>query len=92
MADVRKFELVEEPETQIESPTTERIAHDAILLALKTLSQKTIVALSNLFCLLTVGSAFVLWFHVPDPNVFQIVSLGLYAVFILAANWIVRRR
>jgi hypothetical protein len=42
--------------------------------------------------LLTVGSVFVLFYSiVPSPNAFQIVSATIYAVFVLAANAIVRR-
>lgn len=69
-----------------------KIAGDTILLALSALSQRTIVALGQLFTLLTVASAFVLWFVTPEPTVYQLVKLGLYALFVLGANWIVRRR
>ena len=63
-----------------------------LLLGLKTLSQKTIVALSNLFTLLTCASAFVLWQNVlPSPNPEQLVGLGLYGGFILLLH-LVRKR
>lgn len=71
--------------------TTDR-ATDLLFLSLQALSKRTIIALSNLFCLLTVGSVFVLFYSiVPAPNTFQIVSATIYAVFVLAANAIVRR-
>ena len=56
------------------------------LLSITALSQRAAVALAKLFTLLTVGSAFVLWYNVPDPTVTQIVSLAIYAVFVLAIN------
>ena len=55
-----------------------------ILLGLKTLSQRAVVALSNLFTLLTLISAFILWQDtLPNPNAAQLVGLGLYGAFIL---------
>ena len=62
-----------------------------LYLGLKALSQRALVALSALFTLLTVASAFALWWRVlPDPSVFQLIGLGLYAIFILAVH-LVRR-
>jgi hypothetical protein len=64
----------------------------AILMAsLKALSARAVEALSKLFTLATVASAFYLWYLTPEPNVLQIVSLTIYALFVLAANWLVRR-
>jgi|HubBroStandDraft_2_1064218.scaffolds.fasta_scaffold00003_51 hypothetical protein len=96
MAEPARFQLVEEPADppaggQVE-PVGQKIATDAIFLALRTLSQKSLVALASLFTLITVGSVFALWFKTPDPNTFQIISLSIYASFVLAANWIVRRK
>lgn len=62
-----------------------------LLLALKTLSQRMIVALAALFSLLTVGSVFWVWMSIPSPNPFQLISMFMYAMFVLAINWIVRR-
>ncbi len=63
-----------------------------LLLGLKTLSQRAVVALSNLFTLLTCVSAFVLWQDVlPSPNTYQLVGLAFYGIFILLLH-IVRRR
>lgn len=76
---------------QAQQGTTDR-ATDLLFLSLQALSKRTIIALSNLFCLLTVGSVFVLFYSiVPAPNTFQIVSATIYAVFVLAANAIVRK-
>jgi len=62
-----------------------------LLLGLKALSQRALVALSACYTLLTVASAFALWWRVlPEPSVFQLVGLGLYGIFILAVQ-VVRR-
>lgn len=63
-----------------------------LALGLKTLSQRTIAAIADLFFLVTVGSAFWLWYLAPDPTDRQIVALTIYAAFVLAANWLVRRK
>ena len=55
-----------------------------LLLAIKSLSQRALVALSSLFTLLTCASAFILWQDVlPNPNAYQLTGLGLYGAFIL---------
>ncbi len=67
-----------------------------VTMGLKALGEGAAIALSNIaahtFSLLTVGSAFWLWMSIPDPNNNQIVWTGMYAVFVLAANVIVRRK
>jgi len=89
MATRPAFEVVEEEEPgKAESALT-----SLLLLNLKTLSQKTLVALASLFSLITVASVF--WLAmviIHDPNVYQLVGLGGYALFVLAANVIVRRK
>jgi hypothetical protein len=63
-----------------------------ILLGLKTLSQRMIIALGQLFTLLTCASAFALWYSVlPNPNALQLIGLGLYAGFILLLH-LVRKK
>lgn len=70
----------------------ERIGIEALMLGLGALSKRTLVALSNLFTLLTVASAFALWWRVlPEPSVYQLAGLTIYAVFLLIVNWLVRR-
>jgi hypothetical protein len=64
-----------------------------MLLALTALSQRTVVALSRLFTLATVASAFWLWLLIlPHPDTLQLAGLGMYALFVLAANIIVAKR
>ena len=67
-------------------------ALSVMMLALSTLSQKTLVALSNLFALTAVGSVFWLAMTHPSPDTYQLVEIGMYAAFVLAAIFIVRRR
>lgn len=63
-----------------------------MMLALKSLSQKALVALSSLFSAAAVASAWALWYGVlREPTVLQLVGCGMYACFILAVE-IVRRR
>jgi hypothetical protein len=90
----RAFELVQEDEEPVASstvPGTSDRATELLLLSLQALSKRTVVALSNLFCLLTVGSVFVLFYNIPNPSVTQIVALSIYAVFVATINVIVRR-
>lgn len=67
-------------------------ATSLMLLSLKTLSQKTIVALSALFTLLTAASVFAIAFVISaSPSVLQLVLLGLYGVFVLLLEFVRRR-
>lgn len=95
MAEVRKFTAVEVPEDDPEPSKFETLqmsaAASALALGLKTLSQRAVAGAKTLFTLASVGSAFWLWSVTPNPSPTQIVSLTIYALFILAANYIVRR-
>ena len=79
-----------------EAPPQRRPADDAgaslLMLGLQTLGKRFVAALADLFCLVTVSLAFFLWYITPSPNVLQVVSLTIFALFALAANWIVRSR
>lgn len=68
------------------------LAITMLTIGLKALSQRALTAVSDLFTLITVGSAFWLWSTIPEPNDRQIASLTIYAVFVLAANVIVRKK
>ena len=93
-AEIKRFEPVEIHEEQPD-PALARAANaaaiSALALGLKTLSQRAIAGSRALFTLASVASCFWLWNATPDPSPTQIVSLSLYALFILAANFIVRR-
>lgn len=88
------FRVITDDETE-QSPKQDRlekIGINALMLGLGALSKRTLIALSNLFTLLTVISAFALWWSVlPNPTLYQLVGLTIYAVFLLIVNWLVRR-
>lgn len=94
----RGFTVVSEEDDERDerpaAPSTAAAAGGSMLmLGLSALAQRTVIALANLFCLLTVGSVFWLFMSVmPAPTVLQLVGLGMYAVFIGVSNVIVRRR
>ena len=68
------------------------VAIQMMSLALKALGQRALIAISNLFMLLTGASVFVLWYRAPDdPTIRQITLLGLYAMFVLALNLVKRK-
>ena len=67
-------------------------AASMLMLALRALSQRALVAASTLFTLLALASACWLWWTVlPDPTVNQLVGLALYGLLIVAVE-IIRRR
>jgi hypothetical protein len=88
----RQFEVVSNEDQPEERSRTSTVIDDAatqaLMLGLKTLSKRTVAAVAEL---LSVGSAFVLWYLHPEPNIYQIVSLSIYAVFVLACVWLVRK-
>jgi hypothetical protein len=94
MAQRPQFEVVQdEPEARADGPSpAEKAGMEMLAIGLAALSKRVLVALADLFTLITVGSAFVLWFSIKDPSPTQLGALGMYAVFVLAANWIVRRK
>lgn len=89
-----RFEVVpEETDPPVaDKPASSDHSTAVLFLALKALSQRALIALESLFTLLTVGSGFWLWMSIKDPNVYQLVGMGMYAMFVLAANIIVRPR
>lgn len=91
MAEIRRFQPVEIPDDPHPDSKVMNAAAAALALGLKTLSQRAIAATKDVFTLLSVASGFWLWNSIPDPSPTQIISLSLYALFILAANVIVRR-
>ena len=94
MADLdRRFQVVENVDDE---PAPKRddysAATAALILGLKALSQRALIAVDNLFTLITVCLVFWLWKSIPQPDTYQLISLGVFAVFVLAANVIVRRK
>lgn len=89
------FEVVGGTETETPQPVApvdHGVAIAMLTIGLKALSQRALTAATDLFSLLTIGSAFWLWYLTPTPNDRQIISLSLYGLLILAINWIVRRK
>lgn len=75
------------------NPAMQNAATQMLLLSLRALSQRTIVALGNLFVLLTAASAWLLWKDtLPQPSIPQLVGLALYGALILALDYLVLRR
>jgi hypothetical protein len=75
------------------NPTLEQAATNILMLALRALSQRALVAIGNLFVLLTAASAWWLWMTtLPSPSIQQLVGLALYGVLILALNYLVLSR
>lgn len=89
----RKFQIVEDPaDAGQDSGRMSDLGAQALYLGLQTLGKRTLVALDNLFCLLTVFSVFWLALSIPHPDAYQLIEMGGYALFVLAANVIVRRK
>ena len=91
MSAAPKFEVVEEPDSRPD-PAGERIAFSALMLALQGLSKRALIAIADLFLLFTVFGTWWLWHSIPDPNPNQIIGLTIFAVFVLCANVIQRRK
>lgn len=90
------FEPVPDPPSAGEptapaKPASEQIALNMMVLALRSLSQRFVTALADLFGLFALLLGWHLWLQVPQPDTHQLVWLGLYAIFALAASWMVRR-
>ena len=91
----RRFEIAENtPDLEphpLQAPV-DALGTSTLILGLKTLSQRAISAVKDIFTLLSVASAWWLWMSIADPKPTQLGALALYAAFVLAANWIVRRK
>jgi asparagine N-glycosylation enzyme membrane subunit Stt3 len=83
------MQLVNETETADDpSPTANAVAASAamslIIKALQVLSQRTVIALANLFDLALCASVFFLAYQITnDPKPLQLMSVGGYAFFVL---------
>ena len=74
-------------------PRLEQAAAGMLLAGLRALSQRTIIAVGNLFVLAAAASAFWLWLTtMPDPSIHQLVGLTLYGALMLALCHLVLRR
>jgi hypothetical protein len=79
------------PPATAPQPTDQQqaVAIQMIRIALSAIWQQFIIAVAHIFTLASAGSCFVLWLLTPDPNSKQLVSMGMYATFILVANVLV---
>ena len=86
------------PDREIETeptPAADRgneAALSMLLLALKTIGQRFVVALGQLTTALGVGSVWWLFYDAlpTDPSVHQLIGLGLYGALVLAVVWMRR--
>jgi hypothetical protein len=91
MAEPFKLEVVPETE-ESETKSGTDVGMTMLMMGLGALSKRALAAMPALFAVPAVGSAFWLWYLTPKPDVFQIVSLSIYALFVLTACWLVRMR
>jgi hypothetical protein len=65
-----------------------------LMAAVAALGQRFVVALSTLFTLIAVGTVFYSWLVVlpADPTERQIIAVSIYSVFVLAIEWVRRRK
>lgn len=88
----------EEASPAVAEPSTPRNQAQAnittlLLLTLKTISQKTLIALSDLADLLLLSSAFALWMMIiAQPTDRQLIAVGGYSLFVLGSLWMRSRR
>lgn len=88
-----KVAEVETDERVVQHPAAQPKAENiALQMLLAAIGQRIGAFFHAFFVLLTVGSCWWLWLQAPpDPSVRQIVSLALYAAFILALH-VIRRK
>lgn len=64
-----------------------------LFVSLRALSQRAIIALGNLFMAASAASAWWLFYvTLPDPSPQKLIGLALYGGFILALNFMLRRK
>jgi hypothetical protein len=76
-----------EPEQAPLPSRADAAAIQMIKIALSALWQRYVIAVADSFVLFAGASVFALFYTAqPDPTVKQLIMLGLYAVFVLAAS------
>lgn len=83
---------LEVPAAAPAAPAAQDQALSLLLLALKALSQRTIVAIAQLAAVMALASVWWLFYAAlpVDPSVHQLTGLGMYGAFVLAVLWIKR--
>lgn len=90
---IRSREVTDQTQAPADPAPDHAVATKMLLMAIQALGQRFVVALSNLFTLLTAGSAFYLWLSaLPTLDVLKIVGLSIYSLFVLALNIYGRRK
>lgn len=75
------------PPTTDQPGAVERNATEIVMLALTALSKRFVVAIENLFVLITAASVFWIWMSIIETATYpQIGAATLYSAFILALN------
>lgn len=92
----RGFQVIGDEEVAPKPADTAALAKintEMLLLALKALSQRALTAITNLFTVVLVASAWWLWTNVlPNPTTNQLIALGGYALFCLLIEMVRRRK
>lgn len=86
------FEVVGGTEVDKPAPVDNGVAVAMLTIGLKALSQRAVTAVTDAFTLITCAGAWWLWYLTPEPTILQIVHNSIFALFVLAANYIVRRK
>jgi hypothetical protein len=85
-------EISETPAPEEKPSVVSHALTSMFLLTMKTLSQKTVIALASLTDLLMIASAFVLWVRILDqPTALQLGGVGMYGIFILITVFVRNR-
>jgi hypothetical protein len=85
----------DEPEAPPQPPQSPSAAALTSLLfvSLRALSQRAVIALGNLFMAASAASVWWLFYvTLPEPSPQKLVGLALYGGFILALNYMLRRK
>lgn len=98
MAQTGGFEVVQDEAEVVQHPASPpKKDHAAetqmLLLALKALSQRALVAASALVSGAALFSVWLLWYFVlpTSPSINQLIGVGMFSVFVLSLEWIRRR-
>ncbi len=84
---LQREKRAEHVQQQAQAQAQHDVATKMLLMALGALSQRFVIALAALFTLLTVSSAFALWFMaLPTMTWNQIIGLSIYSGFVLLVN------
>lgn len=88
------IEVPDSPPTPPVRNPAEQAALNLLLMSLKALGQRAVVALAALFTLVAAVSVWWLFYMVlsADPTTHQLTGLGLYSLFVLAIHVVKRRQ